>query len=167
MDIANADTDWATRKPRLRVPGWPRRKIQSTASITRYPSTSPTTGDTSIGMTTFSTMPPQSTCPPLASRVAPTSPPISAWDEDDGMPNRQVVRFHAIAPIRPASTTDRPGRPEGSVTTPLPTVAATLPPRNDPPRLPTAAMSSATRGVRARVDTEVAMALAASWKPLV
>jgi hypothetical protein len=30
-----------------------------------------------------------------------------------------------------------------------------------------AAISSATRGVRARVETEVAMALAASWNPLV
>jgi hypothetical protein len=30
-----------------------------------------------------------------------------------------------------------------------------------------AAMMSATRGVSARVDTEVAMAFAASWNPLV
>ena len=34
-------------------------------------------------------------------------------------------------------------------------------------RLKNAAMASATRGVRARVETEVAIALAASWKPLV
>ncbi len=31
----------------------------------------------------------------------------------------------------------------------------------------TAAMISAMRGVSARVETDVAMALAASWKPLV
>jgi hypothetical protein len=31
----------------------------------------------------------------------------------------------------------------------------------------TPAMARATRGVSARVETEVAMALAASWKPLV
>ena len=31
----------------------------------------------------------------------------------------------------------------------------------------TAAIVSATRGVSARVETDVAMALAASWKPLV
>jgi hypothetical protein len=33
--------------------------------------------------------------------------------------------------------------------------------------LPTAATTKATRGVSARVETEVAMALAASWKPFV
>ena len=50
---------------------------------------------------------------------------------------------------------------------PEPTVLATFAPRNEPSRLNTAAMASATRGVSARVDTEVAIALAASWKPLV
>ena len=34
-------------------------------------------------------------------------------------------------------------------------------------KLPIAAMASATRGVSARVLTLVAMAFAASWKPLV
>ena len=33
--------------------------------------------------------------------------------------------------------------------------------------LPTAAMPRAMRGVRARVETHVAMAFAASWNPLV
>jgi hypothetical protein len=50
---------------------------------------------------------------------------------------------------------------------PLPTVLATLPPKCAPTKLPMAAMPSATLGVRARVDTLVAMAFAASWKPLV
>jgi len=34
-------------------------------------------------------------------------------------------------------------------------------------KLPTAAMSSPARGVSARVETDVAIALAASWKPFV
>ena len=50
---------------------------------------------------------------------------------------------------------------------PLPTVLATLAPKNEPMQLPTAAMPSATRGVSARVETDVAIAFAASWKPLV
>ena len=50
---------------------------------------------------------------------------------------------------------------------PLPTVSATFVPKNAPKRLATAAMTSATRGVSARVETEVAIAFAASWKPLV
>jgi hypothetical protein len=36
-----------------------------------------------------------------------------------------------------------------------------------PKRLKTAAITKAIRGVNARVETEVAMALAASWNPLV
>ena len=68
-------------------------------------------------------------------------------------------------------TTPSPLTFDGGEMIPVPTVAATLPasPKNgkDPTRLPTAAMSRATRGVSARVDTLVAIALAASWKPLV
>ena len=48
-----------------------------------------------------------------------------------------------------------------------PTVLATSWPRKAPMKFITAAIASATRGVSARVETEVAMALAASWKPLV
>jgi hypothetical protein len=40
-------------------------------------------------------------------------------------------------------------------------------PRNAPVTFITAARSSAARGVSARVETEVAIAFAASWKPLV
>ena len=47
------------------------------------------------------------------------------------------------------------------------TVWATFWPRNAPTKFMTAAMASATLGVSAPVETEVAMALAASWNPLV
>ena len=47
------------------------------------------------------------------------------------------------------------------------TVLATFWPRKAPTKFMTAAMASATRGVSARVETDVAIALAASWKPLV
>ena len=50
---------------------------------------------------------------------------------------------------------------------PLPTVVATSVPRKAPTRFITAAISRAVRGARARVETEVAIALAASWNPLV
>src|SRR2546421_7551088 len=115
-------------------------------------------------MMILSRMPFQYTVLPGTSSVAPTSPPNRACDEDDGMPKYHVIRFHTIAPTRPAKTRPSPLTPLGGLITPLPTVAATCPPRNDPIRLPMAAMSSATRGVRARVETEVAIALAASWK---
>ena len=128
----------------------------------------PTIGETTIGMTTFSRRRPTCTVAPAAS-AAPTSPPIRAWEDDDGRPNHQVSRFQPIAPTSAAAHDHQARRcPCGAAMMPLPTVAATCRCRRTPPtRLATAAMTSATRGVSARVETEVAMALAASWKPLV
>src|SRR4029079_5143280 len=102
-----------------------------------------------------------------ANRVAPTSPPNSACEDEEGSPKYQVSRFQPIAPITPAKTTPRLARPGGRLTRPSPTVLATLAPKWAPTKLPSAAMSSATPGVSARVEIEVAIALAASWKPLV
>ncbi len=48
-----------------------------------------------------------------------------------------------------------------------PIVFATRTPAKPPSRFITAASANAIRGVSERVDTEVAMAFAASWKPLV
>jgi len=166
-DMKNAETDWRMRKIRFSRPGWPRRKIHSTASITRYPSTKPTSGDSTIGIKILLTMPDQKMTPSGTSNVAPTSPPNRACEDDDGIPKYQVIRFQMVAPTRPANTRPSPATPLAGLMTSLPTVAATWPPRNDPIRLPTAAMASAIRGVSARVETEVAIALAASWKPLV
>ena len=42
---------------------------------------------------------------PALATAAPTRPPISACDEDDGMPYHQVIRFHAMAPISAPNTT--------------------------------------------------------------
>ena len=50
---------------------------------------------------------------------------------------------------------------------PLPMVLATSTEIRAPNTLKNAAMPSAMRGVSARVEIEVAMALAESWKPLV
>ena len=47
------------------------------------------------------------------------------------------------------------------------TVCATSWPRKAPTKFITAAIVSAIRGVSARVETEVAIALAASWNPFV
>src|SRR5262245_1678017 len=128
---------------------------------------SPTTGESTIGITTRVPMVLQCTWPPAANRVAPTSPPKSACEDEEGSQKYQVRRFRTVDARDAEKSTARLFIPWGSVTSPEPTVVATLPPRNEPTRLPSAAMSSATRGVSARVETEVAMALAASWKPLV
>jgi hypothetical protein len=51
-------------------------------------------GDKAAGMITFEVKPCHLTAlPPAAARVAPITPPMSACDELDGMPNSQVIRF--------------------------------------------------------------------------
>src|SRR4029453_15847299 len=90
--------------------------------------------------------PPQLTAPgPASTTAAPTRPPTSAWLELEGSPHRQVSRFQVTAAVRAAPTTI--------------TVW--------PSRLQTAARMIAARGLAPLVATSVAMALAASWKPLV
>ena len=117
-------------------------------------------------MTTLSTTPLHFTVSAPAS-AAPTSPPISACDDDDGRPSHQVSRFHAIAPSSAASTMIRPARPVGGSMIPPPTVAATFVEISAPTMFITAASASATRGVSARVEIEVAIALPESWNPFV
>jgi hypothetical protein len=133
--------------------------------ISTNPRLKATTGDTSIGMTTFSSTVSQETLTPAA-RAAPTRPPMSAWEEEDGRPKYQVMRFQVMAPSSPAITITRACAPvPGSMVSE--TVVATFCPRKAPTKFMTAASASAIRGVSARVDTDVAMAFAASWKPLV
>ena len=105
-------------------------------------------------------IPPQSTAavPPPAT-AAPTSPPINACEDEEGNPNRQVKRFHAIAPKSAASSTCRLTSPFSS---PFPTVSATAVQANAPARFMTAAINTAVRGASARVETLVATALAVS-----
>ena len=163
--MAEAETVWASRNPRVTRPALRWRKIHRIAIITAKASAKPTSGETSIGITTLSMTVDQCTVVPAAS-AAPTSPPISAWVDDDGSPKYQVIRFQMIAPSSPAKMTISPSVPLGGTIT-SDTVRATFWPRNAPTKFITAASISATRGVRARVDTDVAIAFAASWKPLV
>ena len=92
-------------------------------------------------------------------------PPISACEELEGRPSHHVIRFHVIAPSRAASTVFSVARPVSMI--PCPTVVATAVVTKAPARLATAAMRTAIRGVSARVETEVATALAVSWNPFV
>jgi hypothetical protein len=124
-------------------------------------------GDTTIGTITLSTTPCHLTDSDDA-RAAPTSPPMSACEDEDGRPRYQVPRFQTMAPSRAARTTTRPALPcVGGGMIPVPTVAATLVEIRAPTTLNTAAIARATRGVRALVEIEVAIALAESWNPLV
>src|SRR5690349_13645842 len=92
-------------------------------------------------------------------------PPISACEDDEGRPKYHVARFQAIAPHRPAKTIG--SVMSSGLTMPLAMVAATEIEMNAPTKFSVDAMSTATRGAMARVEIEVATALAVSWKPFV
>src|SRR2546430_13311832 len=118
------------------------------------------------GRTTLCASPCHSTpfSPDWAS-AAPTRPPIRACEELEGSPNHQVSRFQAMAPSRAARMVRVLIRSEATMS--LPTVCATAVVTNAPARFATDATSTAIRGVSARVETEVATALAVSWNPFV
>ena len=58
---------------------------------------------------------------------APTSPPISACELDEGMPPHQVIRFQQIAPISAPKITR--ASMTSAETMPVPTVCATWRPK--------------------------------------
>jgi hypothetical protein len=89
---------------------------------------------------------------------------MSACELELGIAKYHVMRFHAMAPMSAAMTTVCVV--VCSSTSPEPIVFATAVPANAPMKLKAAAMSTAVRGLRARVATDVAIALAVSWKPL-
>ena len=79
--------------------GLKRRKIQATAIISAVPKINPSNGDKKMNATVFA-MPDDTSDPvPDLASAAPISPPISACDDDDGIPKIHVMRFHVIAPI--------------------------------------------------------------------
>src|SRR3954449_2051276 len=115
-------------------------------------------------MTTLSSSPDQITVPPDAS-VAPTIPPISACEDDEGSPSHHVARFQAIAPTSPAKTVN--SVTDADSTIPDAIVAATASDRKAPAKFRLAAIATATRGDIARVETESPIEFAVSWNPLV
>ena len=125
------------------------------------------TGEMNIGRTTFSITPPQ--MHGRCRRRAPRRPcrRTARGEDEDGRPKYQVTRFQTIAPSSAAKRMPIPWLPCGVAISPSLTVLATPLPRKAPARFITAAIASAARGVSARVETEVAMAFAESWKPLV
>src|SRR3954447_10168906 len=118
-------------------------------------------GASAAGTSTFSTIPwPSMTDGPSATNAAPISPPMSAWEELDGRPAHHVAMFHAIAPTRPQNTTVVVTAPASTI--PDPTVAATFSEMNAPAKFRTDESATAKRGDIARVETDVAIALAVS-----
>ena len=125
-----------------------------------------TMGAMSAGMSTLPKMPDHFTEElPAWTSMAPTTPPMRAWLELEGVPRYHVTTFQRIAPIRPANTTFKVTKLASTI--PLAMVAATDNDKKAPTKFNIADSPTAARGFSAFVAMEVAMALAVSWKPLV
>src|SRR4051812_22565854 len=93
--------------------------------------------------------------------AAPAYAPISACDEEVGRPAHHVIKSQAIAPIRPPNVTVASTMVMSII--PRPSVFATaVPKRKTAMKLNAAAQITAKPGDRTRVETTVAMELAAS-----
>ena len=102
---------------------------------------------------------------PACTKAAPTRPPTRVWDELEGRPHHQVIRFQIIAATSAADITVKL-RTSG-FTTPLPIVCATLRGKTvNAMKLKKAAMITAATGESTFVDTTVAIEFAESWNPL-
>jgi hypothetical protein len=149
----------------------PKRSI--TIFMNVKPRTAPSSGETKMKSAVFSKNGRSSArspsialpvCMPLATIAEPASPPRSACDDDVGRPHHHVSRSHTTAPRSAAPTS-------GSVTTCASTPLAMLPATcvlktRNATKLKNAAHTTARRGLSTRVETTVAIELAASWKPL-
>ena len=96
---------------------------------------------------------------------APKSPPINACEELDGIPKRQVINPHIIAPNSAQRITNCVI--VSAETIPTPIVFATWVPHNAPTQSKNAAYNTAYLGLSALVEIAIEMALAESWKPLI
>src|SRR5215211_3518337 len=162
---AAADNSCRRRNRPSTLAGVDRWKIHRLASMSRNPRAMPNSGDSGMNRMVFSRLLRSSAPKPALAIPAPANPPISACDEEVGSPSHQVRKFQAIAPTSPAKTTASLTTPGSTV---LPTVLATAVWKTRKAmKLKKAAQTTASRGVSTRVETTVAIELAASWKPLV
>ena len=157
---AAADSSCSRRNTRSTLRGVVPLHTHIRPSISPNAKTIPSSGDTTMKMTVFSRLAPLTTLQPALAMPAPTTPPISACDDEVGSPSHQVVRFQAIAPTRPANTTASLTAVGSMI---LPTVSATwVWKTRKAMKLKNAAQITASRGLSTLVETTVAIELAAS-----
>src|SRR5512132_2741037 len=162
---AAAETSWRRRNRPSTFAGVLRRNSHRLASMSRNPSAIPNSGDRKMNRIVFCRLAAFRTLKPALATPAAGNPPMIACEEEVGSPSHQVKRFQAMAPVSPANTTASLTTAGSTV---LPTVLATLVwNTKKAAKLKVAAQMTAIRGVSTRVETTVAIELAASWKPLV
>ena len=139
------ETSWRRLKTRSTFVGGRFATIHVMARISANANAMPRNGAMIDGMSTLSRIPPHwTTSFPPAAIADPIMPPIRAWLELDGRPTNQVMRFHVIAPTRPAITTSSVITSWSTI--PLAIVAATATETNAPAKFSTAALATARRG---------------------
>src|SRR4051812_42815903 len=99
-EYIDAETNWSQRKVASTAPGVARTKAQETASTRSRARQKPAKGDRKIAAAVFPNPVQTTALRPALAVPAPTIPPISACELEDGMPAHQVIRFQAIAPMR-------------------------------------------------------------------
>src|SRR5882724_8373412 len=164
-EYSDAETNCRMRKARSTVNGVERTDAHETIATSTIASKNPTSGDSTIASSVFdSPLQTATEIPPLAI-PPPTNPPIRACELDDGIPNPHVIRFQTMAPISAANITC--GSMMLGSMIPVPMVCATLSPNTrKATKLKNAAHNTAYCGRSTRVDTIVAIELAASCNPL-
>src|SRR5579871_1157030 len=153
------------RKARSTANGVERTDSQETMATSTIASRKPIAGDSTIAAKALESPLQTAAEGPALAMPPPTNPPIRACELEDGRPSPQVIRFHTMAPTSAAKIT-RASTIEGSMI-PVPMVCATLRPNTrKATKLKKAAQKTAYCGRSTRVDTMVAMELAASCSPL-
>src|ERR1700712_4809503 len=164
-EYSDAETNCRVRNARSTANGVERTDSHCTIATSTSASRNPTTGDSTIASSAFDNPPHTAAESPAFAIPAPTNPPISACELLDGIPSAHVMRFHTMAPINAPNITCA-SMTLGSMI-PVPIVLATWSPNTiNATKLKNAAHSTAYCGRSTRVETIVAMELAASCNPL-
>src|ERR1700761_2291279 len=160
-----ADTNCRIRNARSTANGVERTDAHETIATSTSASRNPTSGDSTIASSVLDSPLQTAAENPAFAMPPPTRPPISACELDEGIPKAHVIKFQTMAPTSAAKMTDT-SITLGSMM-PVPMVWATLRPNTrNATKLKNAAQNTAYCGRNTRVDTIVAIELAASCSPL-
>src|SRR5258708_18712139 len=92
-EYSEAETNCRIRKARSTANGVERTDSQDTIATNTSASRKPTSGDSTIASSVLERPLHTAADSPALALPAPTRPPISACELDEGMPSAQVIRF--------------------------------------------------------------------------
>src|SRR3954470_1428089 len=163
-EYSDAETNCRMRKARSTANGVERTDSQETIATSTSASRNPTTGDSTMAISVLVNPLHTTDENPALASPPPSNPPISACELLEGIPKPQVTRFQTMAPVRAAKITRSSMMPGSMI--PVPMVLATWRPNTaNATKLKNAAQNTAYCGRSTRVETMVAIELAASCSP--